>query len=374
VTLDPNLLRPWRLAPNRVRRFYRGGRLLDAFRGDPEPIDSDRPEDWVGSATAAWAPPGGRPTDEGLGEAEIDGIRHRVADLLAADPAAVVGLDLVATAGSTPGVLVKLLDAGVRLPVHAHPTRAFARAHLESYFGKAEAWIVAATREAGDPAGPGVWLGFRRGMSRDEVRARIEAQDTEALLAGMHRRPVAPGDVWFVPPGTPHAIGAGVFIVEIQEPSDFSIVAETRDLPIQPEDAHLRLGWDVAVDALDRSGRDERWLDGLRHDGRRPAIEGDGWQRTPLTDRAADPYFRAERLAVRGRAQAPWTDPSWLIGVVTDGAGRVAAGGVALSLARGDTFAIPAAVLPDLAVESQAGIELIACRPPNVRHLDRWVP
>ena len=48
---DPWLDRPWRLLPNRVSRFYRGGLLIDTFRGEPHPADTDRPEDWVGSAT-----------------------------------------------------------------------------------------------------------------------------------------------------------------------------------------------------------------------------------------------------------------------------------------------------------------------------------
>jgi len=372
VTLDAALLRPWRILPNRVRRFYRGGRLLDAFRGAPEPTDTDRPEDWVGSATAAWTPPGAPRTDEGLGDVEIEGRRHRVADLLAADPGAVVGPDLVAIAGSTPGVLVKLLDAGVRLPVHAHPDRPFARARLGSYFGKAEAWIVAATRDAGDPAGPGIWLGFRRDLSRDELVDAIERQDTEALLAAMHRRPTSAGEVWFVPPGTPHAIGAGLFIVEVQEPSDFSIVVETRDLPIHRDDAHLGLGWDVTLDAVDRAGHDDAWVDTLRHQSRRPSVHGDGWVRRPLTDAPADPYVRAESVSIDGRAVAPWPDPSWLVAIVMDGAGVVAAGGGALDVGKGDAFAVPAAVLADLAIESSTGLELIACRPPDPGRLDRW--
>jgi hypothetical protein len=114
-------------------------------------------------------------------------------------------------------------------------------------------------------------------------------------------------------------------------------------------------------------------VDGLRHDGRRPPADGDGWRRLPLTDAPADPFFRAERVTVRGGAR-PWADVAWLVGVVTGGHGWVSAGGAALDLARGDTFAIPAAVLPDAALESATGLELIACRPPDPQALDRWVP
>ena len=372
MTLEPALLRPWPLLPNRVRRFYRGGWHIDAMRGNSETGDTDRPEDWVGSATAAWTPPGSEGATEGLGEAEIDGSRHRIVDLIARDPAAVVGPDLVAVAGPTPGVLVKLLDAGVRLPVHAHPDRAFARRHLGSFFGKAEAWVVVATRDLGEPQGPGVWLGFRRDVGRDELLERIQSRDTEGLLADMHRRPTAAGDVWFVPPGTPHAIGAGVFIVEVQEPTDFSIVAELRDLPIDPEDAHLGLGWDVAIDAIDGRGHDGTWLDRLRHDGRRPSVAGEGWTRRPLTDAPADPYFRAESVSVHGRARAPWSEPAWLVAVVMAGAGRVSAGSGSLEVGRGDAFGVPATVLPDVVIDAPGGLELIACRPPDPGAVEAW--
>ena len=107
--------------------------------------------------------------------------------------------------GTSTGLLVKLLDTSERLPVHAHPSRAFARRHLGSPFGKTEAWVVLATR--GDEAE--VWLGLRDPVEPREYRRWIEAQDTDALLGSLHRLPVHAGDTLFVPAGVPHAIGAG---------------------------------------------------------------------------------------------------------------------------------------------------------------------
>ena len=59
-----------------------------------------------------------------------------------------------------------------------------------------------------------------------------------------------PGDVVFVPAGVPHAIGGGALIVELQEPTDYSILCEWKGFPVDPADAHLGLGWDVALEAL----------------------------------------------------------------------------------------------------------------------------
>jgi mannose-6-phosphate isomerase len=227
----------------------------------------------------------------------------------------------------------------VRLPVHCHPSRAFARRHLGSYYGKAEAWLVQETR---DPAGAELWIGFRRDIERDELRTMIETGDTDALLDAMHRRPTRAGDSWFIPPGVPHAIGAGVFMVEVQEPTDFSIVAETRGVPIDAADAHLGLGWDVAIDAFDREGHDEAWLDGLRG---------------PV----AGPWFRASTLAMEGRT-SPTLGPGYLVGIVTGGAGRIRAGSGELTVRRGATFAVPAAAVATLEIDAQPSLQLIACQ------------
>ena len=369
MSLDDRLLRPWRLLENRVSRFYTGGRLIDEFRGLTDALDTDEPEDWVGSATRAWTPPGMPPTDDGLGDAEIDGERFRVADPLALDPGAVVGEALVGIAGATPRVLVKLLDAAERLPVHCHPDRGFARRHLDSFFGKAEAWVVTGTREVGGAPPPGVWIGFDRQIDQDELVRRIERDMSGALLDSMLWRPTTAGDVWFIPPGTPHAIGAGVFIVEIQEPTDFSIVAESAGGRVDPVDAHLHLGWDIAIAAFDRSGHDDAWLAGLRG-GSAIVADGRGWTRRSVLGEAARPFFRAERVEVHGTAARPWDEDSWLIGVVLAGEATVTAAAGDLRVSRGTSFAVPAAILPDLRIEATSDVEFLACRPPDPGDLE----
>lgn len=365
MPLDRRLIQPWPLPANRVRRFYDGSGQLEAFRGQLSTLDGvSRPEDWVGSTTRSWVPEGAPPTDEGLSTTEVDGQVHRVIDLLRDDPDAVAGSGSLRS-GAVPstGVLVKLLDAGVRLPVHCHPSRGFASRVLGSPFGKAEAWIVLQTVDGLDADGPGVWLGFSRSFGRDEMIEVIERQATEVLIAAMHHRPTVPGDVWFIPPGTPHAIGAGVFMVEVQEPSDFSIVAETRGLPINLDDSHLGRGWDEMIDAFDRSAHDAAWVDGLRHDGRRSDTSGPGWRSQPLTAEAADPFFRAERLSIEGTARPAFGQATYVVVVVVEGTGSVRAGSGGLDVRRGQTFALPAAALADLVIEAPSGLELIVCRP-----------
>ena len=223
-------------------RFYRGGALIGRLRGALVE-DGPFPEDWIGSVTAA-SNPGRDDSEEGLTRLG-DGRLLRTA--VESDPEHWLGAGHVRRFGTSTGLLVKLLDAAVRLPVHAHPDRAFAREHLASPFGKTEAWFVLATREETAE----VWVGPSEEIERSEYRSWIEDQDTTALLRSLNRLTVCPGDVVYVPAGVPHAIGAGILIAELQEPTDLSIICEWRGFPIRAEDAHLGLGWDLAIDALD---------------------------------------------------------------------------------------------------------------------------
>jgi mannose-6-phosphate isomerase len=216
--------------------------LLGRLTGVEE-NDGPFPEDWIGSVTAANNPGRDEP-EAGLSRLE-DGTLLREA--IASDPLTWLGEAHVERFGVTTGLLVKLLDAAERLPVHAHPDREFARARFGSPFGKTEAWIVVDTRDESSE----VWVGLREPVDGETYRGWIDAQDRDALLASLNQVPVAAGDVVYVPAGVPHAIGAGVLIAELQEPADFSLVCEWEGFPIEPGDSHLGLGWDVALGALD---------------------------------------------------------------------------------------------------------------------------
>jgi mannose-6-phosphate isomerase len=307
---------PQALPPNVLTHFYAGGARIAALRGLE--LDSDRmPEEWIGAVNPAF---GHR--ERGLARL-ADGTLVR--DAIAADPAAYLG----PAPGS--GLLVKLLDAGERLPVHFHPGRAFAREALGSPYGKTEAWLIL-------DAEPGatVHVGWRRPVAPDELRGWIRDQDAAAMLAALHAAPVAPGDAIFVPAGTPHAIGAGILLLELQEPTDFSVLLEWDGFPLTEADAHLGLGWETALRALDRAPGEPGFV---RHDGSLPA--------------AADPFFRAERLA--GAFDAGF---SILVGLEGDGA--LATAGGELPFGRGSAVLLPHAAGAGELRGDAAGIR---CRP-----------
>ena len=333
-------MRPVVLPPNGIPRFYLGGPEIAALRGT-EPAGDRVPEDWVGSTTTVFG-------DDELGLSRLpDGRLLR--DAAAADPVGFFGPDHAAHRGADPALLVKLLDAGERLPVHVHPDDRFAREALGTRYGKTEAWIVVATTKPD----ASVAAGWREGIDAETLERWVRAQDHDALLGALNPMPVSAGDAIFVPAGTAHAIGDGVLIVELQQPTDLSVLLEWDGFGIADElEATLGLGWDAALRCVDLAAQDPA---ALRAD---PAADGARGV-TSLLPPAADRFFRAERIAPAPVAEL---EPGFAIVVAIAGAGALHSDeGEPLPIRRGDTILVPWAAG---ACRVEGDVVAIACRPP----------
>ncbi len=334
---------PMLLPPNRLERFYAGGPRIDAFRGQRsgESGASGGPEDWVGSTTTSFGE-----ASEGLSRL---GDGRPLRDAIEADPVGFLGAAHVERWGADPGLLVKLLDAGERLGVHFHPGRAFARERLGLSFGKTEAWIIV-------EAEPGavMHLGLKRPVSASEIERWVSEQDVAAMLAAMNEVPVCAGQALLVPAGTLHTIGAGILLVELQEPTDLSILLESERFGISSGVEHLHLGWELALSALDRDAR-------VPELG--PVSDGNGAASTRVRDllpEAADPYFRAQRIDLHGTGVE--LDPSFSVLVVLDGAlWVIGERGEGLELTRGTTALVPHGAG---STRLNGDATVIRCRPP----------
>lgn len=310
-------------------RFYRGGARISAFRGEEEAAPRE-PEDWVGSTTTIRG-------EEALGLTTLpDGRLLR--DAIEADPVAWLGDRHARRWGSDARLLVKLLDAGQRLPVHAHPHDDFAASHLGRTHGKAEAWYIL--------EGGTVHVGLREDVAVEALADLVGRQDVEALLGLLHVIEVHPGDVVWVPPGELHAIGAGVLLLELQQPEDLSILLEWEGFEIDgPQEGHLGLGFDLALTAVTRTARSVAETGALVH-----AAPSSG----SVFPRDADEYFRLVRMPVHGAAIV---EPGFAIVVVVRGTVAVAG----QSLAAGATVLVPAAAGR---LEASGDGELLVARPP----------
>ncbi|GAB2975930.1 class I mannose-6-phosphate isomerase [Amycolatopsis acidiphila] len=329
---------PSKLAANQPPQFYRGGAAIAALRGAADGKEFG-PEDWVASTTTLFG-------QEETGLSRLPDGRW-LRDAVRADPESWLGAKHVAAFAGSTALLVKLLDAGQRLPVHFHPSNSFARKHFDSHFGKTEAWIVVGT--SGDD--PRVYPGFRESVDPATVGEWVREQDGAAMLGALNSVPVKPGDNVYIPSGLPHAIGAGVFVVELQQPTDFSLTIEWRDFLQSPEKGHLGLGFDTALQALDTSARDPESI----------------ITRTGATDESivellvpgAAEFFRADRLHPKPSLAL---DPSFTVLVMLDGQGTLKTEhGGDLALAKGDTVVVPYAAGQ---AELSGELTTIRCRPP----------
>jgi mannose-6-phosphate isomerase len=339
-------VKPVKLTSNQLHRFYRGGEAIARFRGTATD-DDYAPEDWVGSTTTVFG-------DDRIGLSELpDGQLLR--DAVAADPETFFGAAHVRRYGADPALLVKLLDAGERLPVHCHPSRSFAQQRLGSRYGKTEAWLIVEARGTR----PSVHLGFREDVGADTLAGWVARQERESLLEALHEFRVAPGDSIFVPAGLPHAIGEGVFLVELQEPSDLSVLLEWTGFEVDSaRDGHLGIGFDVALECVERSGLRPGELAGLRNEGGSGKDVRPGARSVLPPD--ADPYFRAERLRPDPVVSL---EPAFSILVVLEGHGRLESEhGGTLALAGGETVLFPNAAGP---AELSGVVEVLRCLPPS---------
>lgn len=336
-------LEPIRLPANQPPQFYRGGDAIAALRG-ASPDKKFGPEDWVASATTMF----GQETN-GLTRLP-DGAWLR--DAVVANPNGWLGAKHVEALGTSTGLLVKLLDAGQRLPVHFHPDDTFAKRHFDSHFGKTEAWIVVGTH--GDD--PRVYPGFKETLPKATVSEWTREQDVPSMLGALNSVPVSAGDTVYIPAGLPHAIGEGVFVVELQQPTDFSLTIEWRDFLASPEKGHLGLGFDTAIEALDTSGWDAERLETII---KRTA--GDSASTVDLLAGGSERFFRAEQLRT-DKATTLSLDPSFAVLVVLDGEGtlRTEHGGE-YALAKGDTYVVP---FDAGQTELSGTATVIRCRPP----------
>jgi mannose-6-phosphate isomerase len=200
-------------------------------------------------------------------------------------------------------ILVKFLFASESLSVQVHPGG-------ECGVGKTEMWHILRAEP-----GARIALGFERAIAAAELHAAALSGEIERLLRWV---PVHPGETYFIPAGTIHAIGAGVTLCEIQQNSD--ITYRLYDYG-RPRELHLDRG--LAVSDL------ENW----RHPGACAALDlADGWKR--LADCR---YFATDSIHLRGPFVYQPGPGRFELLICLEGTGLLSG----KSFSRGDVWLIP---------------------------------
>lgn len=342
--------------PMRVRRGYRGGALLERRAGRAA-ADTDRPEDWIASTVAAVNP--GLPPEPGEGLTRLRDPRGGATSLdalLRAEARAVLG-----PAGNL-GFLAKLLDAAMRLHVQAHPTRAFARERLGAPWGKLEVYVILAVRPGCDGW---IRLGFQRSPGRDGWRRIVERQDIAAMDACFDRIPVAVGETWLVPGGWPHAIGPGVLMLEVMEPSDLVVRCEfeREGLVVPPAGRFMGRDLEFCLDVFDYAPRDVAAVRAACRTAASPVAPTAGAREDLILDPARSGCFAIRRIQLAAGASAEIARGGLPALVLAEsGAPRLAADGETLALATLDAAVVPAATAR-LRVSADAAASVLVVQP-----------
>ena len=345
---------PWRLIPNK-RHQYPGGREIDRFRGVFPAQDDNHPEAWIGSTISSVHP--SFPMD-GFSEClRPSGSLCYLVDAIRESPHDMIGpTDRLS-------LLVKLLDAKEQLAFQCHPSREVARRLFGSDFGKAEAWVVIGLREdVSEP--PYMLLGFKEGISRDLFESLYQSRDFKEIDKLAHKIPVSVGDVFFVGPGVPHAIGPGCFVVEIQEPSDLTVGCW---IPANMNEQQRILHEARVMESFDFTGYSST-ENLLRCQCNPQIIRRGAWGTEELLiGPSQTTYFSCSRL--QATSPVAWRKTGRaVICIVMEGDGSLIHGDTITSLKKSDELFIPANVHETLIQPGENGITLMLAHPEGASH------
>ncbi len=219
-------------------------------------------------------------------------------------------------------LLIKYLDCNDKLSVQVHPDDALAEERHNS-FGKTEAWYVVDCKP-----GAAIYLGFKDlNLTREEYIAAVSESRLEELL---NKVEVKPGDTFFIPAGTVHALGAGLEVVEVQQTSDITYRIYDWDR-VDAEGKSRELHTALAVDAIDFEADAEllhRKYD-LQRGGEAKVIESNYFTMV-LHDVAGAKTFDHSAL------------DSFVVYIALNGSVRLIADGNAETLEEGEVILIPA--------------------------------
>ena len=328
------------LPPNLVWRSYLGGSVLRRFRKLPDVGDNHFPEDWLASTVQARNGLNAQHPKEGLSRLAESAAGQYLADLLREQPEIWLGNDAAQLPpAARPRVLWKLLDSSVRLQIQAHPDEAFARQHLKSGAGKTECWYILGTR------GPAhVYLGFQHPPTRQAWADMIREQRVADILACFDPIPVRPGDCYVVPAGMPHAIGAGILMLELQEPTDWVVRCETTNagLTLPPEACFMGLNLESCLDVFDYRAFPMQEVRRLLQQRPRTVASTGGACEEELIGAAYHEYFRLHRL--RGTANASWPGNKLMLLLILKGRATLTSGVEGDVVEAGQTWLLPGCV------------------------------
>ncbi len=352
---------PLKQLPNRVWRTYSGGALIDKWKKAPSRIDGSLPEEWIMSTISARGKK--RPEKEGLSNLITPSGIIGLNELIAYDLNLFLGKAVAEKFGTT-GVLIKMLDSKERLTIQVHPDKEYARTMLNSDFGKTESWYILGGREIAGVKSS-IYLGFKEGVTPEIWAELFNKQDIKGMLDCLHRFEVQPGDAFIIYGGVPHAIGSGCFLMEVQEPTDYTMRVEKitpGGLTISDELIHQGIGEENMLkcfhyDSCSLEETTKRWKVMPQ------LIEtSDSYTHKTIFNRKHTDCFGLDELDLDGEFILKGNG-SFFVGVIYSGEVTITCGGKDYNFTQGDEVFFPAAI-ESITWKSTIPTKVLLCYPP----------
>lgn len=231
------------------------------------------------------------------------------------------------TNGELP-ILIKFIDANQDLSVQVHPTDEYAFTHENGAWGKTEMWYVL---DAGKDAC--LTYGLKQDMEANKLRDAVAKGTVSKYL---QKLPICKDDVFFIPAGTIHAIGAGALIAEIQQNSNLTYRLydyERVDKQGNKRELHVEKALEVAdlhvVSTPRQPMRVLKYRPGMASELLCRCKYFEVYRMLVNTERRQQVYFRADELSFR-------------VLLCINGCGTMEFAGESLHFYKGDCIFIPA--------------------------------
>lgn len=333
---------------NRVYRVYKGGKGFQSFWKN-DAGDNEFPEEWVASKVKAINP---RYFGVRDGVSVVKGTNIFFDDLLEKYPEKLLG-------NKKYDCLVKFLDSAIRLPVQVHPTKEFSKKYFNSEYGKTEAWLVAATRP-----GAKIYFGFRDKINKtilSELEERSELEK-DIMSTALAETSANVGDMFLIKAGLIHAIGAGCTIIEIQEPTDFTIQPERwcGNYHISYEERYIGLDKDTALDCFDYDLYGKKAIESAKIT---PKIISDkkSVKKESLISYDDTPCFALNRYTVENGVFVMENGIS--VWIVLDGEAEIKGQDYTKKIKKGDYFFLPYCAENEFQICAKHNVTILECLP-----------
>ena len=327
---------------NRVGRVYTGGKLFGSFFGD-DSDDGFFPEEWIASSVKAVNKV---QASEKEGVSKLADSNMYFDELIEKYPFEMLG------SSEKMRILVKILDSAVRLPAQAHPDKAFSKKYFNSEYGKTESWIILDTRENAK-----IYFGVKDGVTREAFEKAIDESeyDKDAMERLMEYSVPHKGDVYLVPAKTVHAIGAGCLILEVQEPTDFTIQPEhwCDKYKLNEQEMYIGLSKEDALGCFEFGKAPQaKIISETVLDTGKVKIE-------KLIKNIDTDCFVINRITIRGGEYKLNVNDSYGVYIVTNGTGELNGENYSQKLEKGDYFFMPACLMDKFSVKGK--LEVVEC-------------